>query len=203
MSPESEPPLVAYTLQIISANDLPLRQLKVLGERNVIAKATVEDRSVQTETRLCTSSAEWNQTYQIEARQTSSKMSLQLSRPTHGSLNCGAEIVISDLLLRCRYGKDAELDLRGNKSGLQGRIKIRLSLSRSGSWSDDEAQRLALVLTQQPNTAMSATGGCIDAVDGLLAISFPTPPAMAAQSIQNVLGKLENFMRIAGAVAEV
>ncbi|KZP27233.1 hypothetical protein FIBSPDRAFT_886787 [Athelia psychrophila] len=152
MSPESEPPLVAYTLQIISANDLPLRRLKVLGERDVIAKATVEDRSVQTESRLCTSSAEWNQTFQIsergaelndtysEARQTSSKMSLQLSRPTHGSLNCDAEIVISDLLLRCRYGKDAELDLRGNKSGLQGRIKIRLSLSRSGSWSDDEAQ---------------------------------------------------------------
>ncbi|KZP11393.1 hypothetical protein FIBSPDRAFT_1050831 [Athelia psychrophila] len=130
-------------------------------------------------------------------------MSLQLSRPTHGSLNCGAEIVISDLLLRCRYGQDADLDLRGNKSGLQGRIKIRLSLSRSGSWSDDEAQRLALVLTQQPNTAMSATGGCIDAVDGLLAISFPTPPAMAAQSIQNVLGKLENIMRIAGAVSEI
>ncbi|KZP03316.1 hypothetical protein FIBSPDRAFT_1055355, partial [Athelia psychrophila] len=130
-------------------------------------------------------------------------MSLQLSRPTHGSLNCGAEIVISDLLLRCRYGQDADLDLRGNKSGLQGHIKIRLSLSRSGSWSDDEAQRLALVLTQQPNTAMSTTEGCIDAVDGLLAISFPTPPAMAAQSIQNVLGKLENIMRIAGAVAEI
>ncbi|KZP15673.1 hypothetical protein FIBSPDRAFT_895527, partial [Athelia psychrophila] len=201
--------------KVISANDLLLRRLKVLGERDVIAKATVEDRSVQTESRLCTSSAEWNQTFQIsergaelndtysEARQTSSKMSLQLSRPTPGSLNCGAEIVISDLLLRCRYGKDAELDLRGNKSGLQGRIKIRLSLSRSGSWSDDEAQHLALVLTQQPNTAMSATGGCIDAVDGLLAISFPTPPAMAAQSIQNVLGKLENFMRIAGAVSEI
>ncbi|KZP23201.1 hypothetical protein FIBSPDRAFT_1043120 [Athelia psychrophila] len=203
MSPESEPPLVAYTLQIISANDLPLRRLKVLGERNVIAKATVEGRSVQTESRMCTSSAEWKQTFPTEARKTSSKMFLQLSCPTHGSLNCGAEIVISDLLLRCRYGKDAELDLRGTKSGLQGRIKIRLSLSRSGSWSDDEAQRLALVLTQQPNPEMSATGGCIDAVDGLLAISFPTPPAMAAQSIQNVLNKLENLMRIADAVAEV
>ncbi|KZP15716.1 hypothetical protein FIBSPDRAFT_76617, partial [Athelia psychrophila] len=169
---------------VISANDLPLRRLKVLGERNVIAKATVEGRSVQTEPRLCTSSAEWKQTFQIEARKTSSVMSLQLSRPTHGtSLNCGAEIGINDLLLRCRYGQDADLDLRGNKSGLQGRIKIRLSLSRSGSWSDDEAQRLALVLTQQPNTAMSTTGGCIDAVDGLLAISFPTPPAGAVAEI--------------------
>ncbi|KZP02097.1 hypothetical protein FIBSPDRAFT_942206, partial [Athelia psychrophila] len=131
MSPESDPPLVAYTLQIISANDLPQRRLKVLGERNVIAKATFEGRSVQTKVCTCSSSAEWRQTFRIEARKTSSVMALQLSRPTHGgSLNCGAEIVISDLLLRCRYGRDAELDLRGIKSGLQGRIKIRMSLSR-------------------------------------------------------------------------
>ncbi|KZP02261.1 hypothetical protein FIBSPDRAFT_978645, partial [Athelia psychrophila] len=143
MSPESEPPLVAYTLQIISANDLPLRRLKVLGERNVIAKATFEDRSVQTKVCTCSSSVEWRQTFRIlkpgaepfdtcsEARKTSSVMALQLSRPTHGgSLKCGAEILISDLLLRCRYGRDAELDLRGIKSGLQGRIKIRMSLSR-------------------------------------------------------------------------
>ncbi|KZP11340.1 hypothetical protein FIBSPDRAFT_937570 [Athelia psychrophila] len=204
MSPESEPPLVAYTLQIISANDLPLRRLKVLGERNVIAKATFEGRSVQTNVCTCSSSAEWRQTFRIEARKTSSVMALQLSRPAHGgSLNCGAEIVISDLLLRCRYGRDAELDLRGTKSGLQGRVKIQLSLSRSGSWSDEEAQHLALALIGQPNTAMSAMGGRIDAVEGLLAIDFPTPPAMAAQSIQNVLGKLENVMRIAGAVAEI
>ncbi|KZP27163.1 hypothetical protein FIBSPDRAFT_886754 [Athelia psychrophila] len=216
MSPESEPPLVAYTLQIISADDLPLRHLTFLGERDVIAKATVEDCSVQTKACMCSSSAEWKQTFQIskrraelhdacsEARKPSSIMSLQLSRPTRGpSLNCGAEIVISDLLVRCRYGQDAEMDLRGTKSGLQGRIKIRLSLPQNGSWSADEAQKLALVLSQQPNTAMAATGGCIDAVDGLLTISFPTPPAGASESIQNVLGKLENFMRIADAVAEV
>ncbi|KZP26893.1 hypothetical protein FIBSPDRAFT_948873 [Athelia psychrophila] len=200
----SQLPPVVYTLQIISANDLPLRRLKVLGERNVIAKATVENRSVQTKAYMCSSSAEWKQTFQIEARKTSSVMSLQLSGPTQGtSLNCGAEIVISELLLRCRYGQDAELDLRGIKSGLQGRIKIRLSLPRNESWSADEAQQLSLVLSRQPNTVMAATGGCIDAVDGLLAISFPTPPFMAAQSIQNVISKLENFMRIADAVAEV
>ncbi|KZP23194.1 WD40 repeat-like protein [Athelia psychrophila] len=220
MSPESEPPLVAYTLQIISANDLPLRRLKVLGERNVIAKATVEGRTVTTKVCTCTSSAEWNETFQIEARNTSSVLSLRLSGSTHGtSLNCASDIKISDLLLRCRYehmygrGRlhstnlfavaDAELDLRGTKSGLQGRIKVRLSPPKTGSWSADEAQKLALVLSREPNAAMAATGGCIDAVDGLLTISFPTPPAGASESIQNVLGKLENFMRIADAVAEV
>ncbi|KZP15702.1 hypothetical protein FIBSPDRAFT_1047933 [Athelia psychrophila] len=204
MSPESEPPLVAYTLQIISANDLPQRRLKVLGERNVTAKATVEGRSVTTKFCTCTSSAEWNETFQIEARNTSSILSLQLSGSTHGtSLNCASDIKISDLLLRCRYEQDAELDLRSIKSGLQGRIKIRLSLPQNGSWSADEAQKLALVLSREPNAAMAATGGCIDAVDGLLTISFPTPPAGASESIQNVLSKLENFMRIADAVAEV
>ncbi|KZP27242.1 hypothetical protein FIBSPDRAFT_948851 [Athelia psychrophila] len=190
MAPESEPPLVAYTLQIISANDLPQRRVKILGERNVTAKATVEGRTVTTKVCTCTSSAEWNETFQIEARNTSSVLSLRLSSSTHStSLNCASDIKISDLLLRCRYG--------------QGRIKIRLSLPQNGSWSADEAQKLALVLSQQPNTAMAATGGCIDAVDGLLTISFPTPPAGASQSIQNVLGKLENFMRIADAVAEI
>ncbi|KZP27184.1 hypothetical protein FIBSPDRAFT_948818 [Athelia psychrophila] len=204
MSPESEPPLVAYTLQIISADDLPLRRLKVLGERNVTAKAIVEGRSVTTKVCTCTSSAEWNETFQIEARNTSSVFSLRLSGSTHGtSLNCASDIKISDLLLRCRYEQDAELNFRGTKSGLQGRIKVRLSPLKTGSWSADEARKLALVLSREPNAAMAATGGCIDAMDGLLTITFPTPPAGASESIQNVLGKLENFMRIADAIAEV
>ncbi|KZP27202.1 hypothetical protein FIBSPDRAFT_948829 [Athelia psychrophila] len=202
MSPQSPP--VTYTLQIISANDLPARRVKRLGERNVIAKATVEGRSVQTKVCMCSSSAEWKETFQIEARKTSSVISLQLSGSTHGtSLNCGSEIVISDLLRRCLYEQEAELDLRGIKSGLQGRIKIRLSLSSNGSLIVAEAQQLALVLVQQPNTAMAAAGGYIDDIDGLLAISVPTPPAMAAQSIVNVLDRLDHFMRIADQAAKV
>ncbi|KZP11346.1 hypothetical protein FIBSPDRAFT_837654 [Athelia psychrophila] len=202
MSPQSPP--VAYTLQIISANDLPARRVKRLGERNVIAKATVEGRSVQTKVCMCSSSAEWGETFKIEARKTSSVISLQLSGSTHRtSLNCGSEIVISDLLQRCLYEQEAELDLRGIKSGLQGRIKIRLSLSSNGSLIVAEAKQLALVLVRQPNTAMAATGGYIDDIDGLLAISVPTPPAMAAQSIVNVLDRLDHFMRIADEAAKV
>ncbi|KZP27134.1 hypothetical protein FIBSPDRAFT_319864, partial [Athelia psychrophila] len=202
MSPQSPP--VAYTLQIISANDLPARRVKRLGERNVIAKATVEGRSVQTNVCMCSSSAEWKETFQIEARKTSSVISLQLSGSTRGtSLNCGSEIVISDLLRRCLYEQEAELDLRGIKSGLQGRIKIRLSLSSNGSLIVAKAQQLALVLVRQPNTAMAAAGGYIDDIDGLLAISVPTPPAMAAQSIVNVLDRLDHFMRIADEAAKV
>ncbi|KZP15713.1 hypothetical protein FIBSPDRAFT_76510 [Athelia psychrophila] len=139
-----------------------------------------------------------------EARKTSSVISLQLSGSTHGtSLNCGSEIVISDLLRRCLYEQEAELDLRGIKSGLQGRIKIRLSLSSNGSLIVAEAQQLSLVLVRQPNTAMAAAGGYIDDIDGLLAISVPTPPAMAAQSIVNVLDRLDHFMRIADEAAKV
>ncbi|KZP11375.1 hypothetical protein FIBSPDRAFT_937586 [Athelia psychrophila] len=201
MSPQSLP--VAYTLQIISANGLPVRRFKHLGDRNVVTNATVEGRSVQTKICMCSSNAEWNETFQIEARKTSSVLSLQVSGSTHGtSLNCASEIMISDLLQRCLYEQDVELDLRGSKSGLQGRIKIRLSLSSNGSLIVAEAQQLALALARQPNTAMAATGGCIDDIDDLLAISVPTPPAMAAQSIVNVLDRLDHFMRIADEAAK-
>ncbi|KZP04596.1 hypothetical protein FIBSPDRAFT_1054584 [Athelia psychrophila] len=193
-------PPVAYTFKIISANDLPVRRVKLLGERNVTAKATVEGRSVETKVCMCSSSAEWEETFEIKARKTSSVMSLQLSGSKHGtSLNCGSDITISDLLQLCRYGKDAELHLRGIKSGLQGRIKIHLSLTSSGSWIDDEAQRWALVLSQQPSTAIATMRGCIDSdgIDGLLA------KTMASQYIANVLNKLSHFMGIADNVAKV
>ncbi|KZP27158.1 hypothetical protein FIBSPDRAFT_948802 [Athelia psychrophila] len=200
MSPESEPPLVAYTLQIISANDLPLRRLKVLGERNVTAKATVEGRSVTTKVCTCTSSAEWNETFQIEARKGSSVLSLRLYGSTRAtSLNCVSDITISDLLQLCRNGKDADVDLHDKKSGrkLNGRIKIHLSLTRSGDWILDEAQRWALVLSHQPETALAAVGGYIDDADGLLA------KAMASESISNVLDKLSRFIGIADELAKI
>ncbi|KZP23203.1 hypothetical protein FIBSPDRAFT_930720 [Athelia psychrophila] len=205
MSPQSSP--VAYTLQIISVNDLPPRRFKILGERrNVLVKATVEDRSVQTESRLCTSSPEWKETFQIEARETSSVLSLQLfdSAFRSTSMICASVITISDLLQLCRHGKDAELNLRDIKSRLKGRIRIHVSLSGNGSWIVDEAQRWALVLSQPPNTAMEATGGYIDDIDGLLAVSVPTvPPDAVSQSIVDVLDKLSHFMRIADEVAKV
>ncbi|KZP27192.1 hypothetical protein FIBSPDRAFT_1001759 [Athelia psychrophila] len=205
MSPQSSP--VAYTLQIISVNDLPPRRFKILGERrNVLVKATVEDRSVQTESRLCTSSPEWNEIFQIEARETSSALSLQLfdSAFRSTSLICASVITISDLLQLCRHGKDAELNLRDIKSRIKGRIMIHFSLSTNGSWIVDEAQRWALVLSQPPNTAMEATGGYIDDIDGLLAVSVPTvPPNAVSQSIVDVLDKLSHFMRIADEVAKV
>ncbi|KZP09559.1 hypothetical protein FIBSPDRAFT_1051773 [Athelia psychrophila] len=167
---------VTYTLQIISANDLPVRRLKLLGERNVFVKATVEDRSVQTKMCKCTSSPEWNETFQIDACKRSSVMLLQLSCSTRGtSLNCASEISISDLLQRCLNKEDAELDLRGMKSGLQGRIKIRLSLLNNKS----------LI-------------GCVDDL-----LSVTTPPAMVAQSIASVLDRLDFFMQIAGEAAKV
>ncbi|KZP23204.1 hypothetical protein FIBSPDRAFT_952267, partial [Athelia psychrophila] len=146
MSPQSSP--VAYTLQIISVNDLPPRRFKILGERrNVLVKATVEARSVQTESRLCTSSPEWKETFQIEARETSSVLSLQLfdSAFRSTSMICASVITISDLLQLCRHGEDAELNLRDiTKSRLKGRIRIHFSLSSNGSWIVDEAQRWAL-----------------------------------------------------------
>ncbi|KZP23212.1 hypothetical protein FIBSPDRAFT_952272 [Athelia psychrophila] len=203
----SQSPPVAYTLQIISASDLPLRGFTIFGEplRNVFVKATVEDVNVQTKICMSSSSPEWKETFQTEAREKSSVISLQLfdSAVHSTSLICASDIKISELLELCRYGKVAELNLHDIQSRPKGHIKIRFSLSRSGSWSVDEAQQLALALARRPSTAMAVTRGCIDAVDGLLAISFPTPPAMAAQSIQNVLDKLQNFMRIADAVAEV
>ncbi|KZP15684.1 hypothetical protein FIBSPDRAFT_977365 [Athelia psychrophila] len=205
MSPQSSP--VAYTLQIISVNDLPPRRFKILGERrNVLVKATVEDRSVQTESRMCTSSPEWKETFQIEARETSSVLSLQLfdSAFRSTSLICASVITISDLLQLCRHGKDAELNLCDIKSRLKGCIKIHFSLSSNGSWIVDEAQRWALVLSQPPNTAMEANGGYIDDIDGLLAVSVPTvPPDAVSQSIVDVLDKLSHFMRIADEVAKV
>ncbi|KZP27208.1 hypothetical protein FIBSPDRAFT_321286 [Athelia psychrophila] len=190
-----------------NVNDLPPRRFKILGERrNVLVKATVEDRSVQTESRLCTSSPEWKETFQIEACETSSVLSLQLfdSAFRSTSMICASVITISDLLQRCRHGKDAELNLRDIKSRLKGRIKIHFSLSSNGSWIVDEAQRWALVLSQPPHTAMEATGGCIDDIDGLLAVSVPTmPPDAVSQSIVDVLDKLSHFMRIADEVAKV
>ncbi|KZP11332.1 hypothetical protein FIBSPDRAFT_988084 [Athelia psychrophila] len=217
MSPQSSP--VAYTLQIINVNDLPPRRFKILGERrNVLVKATIEDRSVQTESRLCTSSPEWKETFQIsslgaelyltrsEACETSSVLSLQLfdSAFRSTSLICASVITISDLLQLCRHGKDAELNLCDIKSRLKGCIKIHFSLSSNGSWIADEAQRWALVLSQPPNTAMEATGGYIDDIDGLLAVSVPTVPSDAvSQSIVDVLDKLSHFMRIADEVAKV
>ncbi|KZP23176.1 hypothetical protein FIBSPDRAFT_930707 [Athelia psychrophila] len=204
MTPESEPPLVAYTLQIISADDLPLRRFKIFGEprRNVFVKAKVEDCSEETKVRMRSSSPEWKETFKIEARDASSKISLQLfdSALRSKPLICASEIKISELLQRCRYGKAAKLNLQDGQSRPKGHIKIHLSLSRSGSWSADEAEHLSSVLARQPKIA---TGGYIDAVDGLRGIDFPTPPAMAAQSIQNVIDKLENIMRIADAVSEV
>ncbi|KZP22903.1 hypothetical protein FIBSPDRAFT_1043265 [Athelia psychrophila] len=153
------PPLVAYNLQIISANDLPVRRFKLLSERrNVLVKATIEGRSVQTKVCMCGSSAEWRETFQIEARERSSEISLQLFASTLGtSLKCASEIAISDLLQRCRYEQDAELDLRGTKSGLQGRIKVRLSLSSNGIAIDASmppamvAQSIDSVLNQLSN----------------------------------------------------
>ncbi|KZP27225.1 WD40 repeat-like protein [Athelia psychrophila] len=202
MSPQLLP--VAYTLQIISANDLPLRRFKIFGEprRNVFVKAKVEDCSEETKVRMRSSSPEWKETFKIEARDASSKISLQLfdSALRSKPLICASEIKISELLQLCRYGKAAKLNLQDGQSRPKGHIKIHLSLSRSGSWSADEAEHLSSVLARQPKIA---TGGYIDAVDGLLGIDFPTPPAMAAQSIQNVIDKLENFMRIADAVSEV
>ncbi|KZP09702.1 hypothetical protein FIBSPDRAFT_231509, partial [Athelia psychrophila] len=200
MSPESEPPLVAYTLQIISANDLPQRRLKVLGERNVTAKATVEGRSVTTKVCTCTSSAEWNETFQIEARKGSSVLSLQLYGSTRAtSLNCVSDNTISHLLQLCRNGKDAKVDLHDKKSGrkLNGRIRIHLSLTRSGDWILDEAQRWALVLSHPPDTALTAAGRYIDDADGLLA------KAVASESISNVLDKLSRFMGIADELAKI
>ncbi|KZP27143.1 hypothetical protein FIBSPDRAFT_886744 [Athelia psychrophila] len=172
----------------------------------ILCKATVEDRSVQTESRLCTSSPEWKETFQIEARETSSVLSLQLfdSAFRSTSMICASVITISDLLQLCRHGKDAELNLRDIKSKLKGCIKIHFSLSSNGSWIVDEAQRWALVLSQQPKTAMKATGGYIDNIDGLLAVSVPTvPPDTASQSIANVLDKLSHFMRIADELAKI
>ncbi|KZP27218.1 hypothetical protein FIBSPDRAFT_948837 [Athelia psychrophila] len=205
MSPQSSP--VSYTLQIISVNDLPPRPFKILGERrNVLVKATVEDRSVQTASRLCTSSPEWKETFQIEARETSSVLSLQLfdSAFRSTSLICASVVTISDLLQLCRRGKNAELILRDIKSRLKGRIRIHFSLSSNGSWIADEAQRWALVLSHQPNTAIEATGGYINDIDGLLAVSVPTvPPDAVSQSIVDVLDKLSHFMRIADEVAKV
>ncbi|KZP06550.1 hypothetical protein FIBSPDRAFT_939960 [Athelia psychrophila] len=200
MSPESEPPLVAYTLQIIRANDLPQRRLKVLGERNVTAKATVEGRSVTTKVCTCTSSAEWNETFQIEARKDSSVLSLQLYGSTRAtSLNCVSDNTISRLLQLCRNGKDAKVDLHDKKSGrkLNGRIRIHLSLTRSGDWILDEAQRWALVLSHQPDTALTAAEHYIDDIDGLLA------KAVASESISNVLDKLSHFMGIADELAKI
>ncbi|KZP11379.1 hypothetical protein FIBSPDRAFT_962364 [Athelia psychrophila] len=205
MSSQSSP--VAYTLQIISVNDLPPRRFKILGERrNVLVKATVEDRTVQTESRPCTSSPEWKETFQIVACETSSVLSLQLfdSAFRSTSMICASVITISDLLQLCRHGKDAELNLRDIKSRLKGRIKIHFSLSSNGSWIVNEAQRWALVLSQPPNTAMEATGGYVDDIDGLLAVSVPTvPPEAVSQSIVDVLNKLSHFMRIADEVAKV
>ncbi|KZP05496.1 hypothetical protein FIBSPDRAFT_805718 [Athelia psychrophila] len=152
---------------------------------------------------MSTSSPEWKETFQTEARDASSDISLELfdSALRSKSLICTSkDITINELLQRCRYGKPAELNLYDIQSRPKGRVKVHLALSRSGSWSADEAQHLSSVLARQPKIA---TGGYIDAVDGLLTIDFPTPPAMAAQSIQNVIDKLENIMRIANAVSEV
>ncbi|KZP09711.1 hypothetical protein FIBSPDRAFT_1051724 [Athelia psychrophila] len=205
MTPESEPPLVAYTLQIISADDLPLRRFKIFREprRNVFVKAEVGDSTVQTEVRMSTLSPKWKETFHTEARDASSKISLELfdsALRSTSSICTSEDITIKELLKLCRYGKAAKLNLQDGQSRPKGHIKIHLSLSRSGSWSADEAEHLSLVLARQPKIA---TGGYIDAVDGLLGIDFPTPPAMAAQSIQNVIDKLENFMRVADAVSEV
>ncbi|KZP27246.1 hypothetical protein FIBSPDRAFT_1040380 [Athelia psychrophila] len=205
MTPESEPPLVAYTLQIISADDLPLRRFKIFREprRNVFVKAKVGDSTVQTEVRMSTLSPKWKETFKTEARDASSKISLELfdsALRSTSSICTSEDITIKELLKLCRYGKATKLNLQDGQSRPKGHIKIHLSLSRSGSWSADEAEHLSSILARQPKIA---TGGYIDAVDGLLGIDFPTPPAMAAQSIQNVIDKLENFMRIADAVSEV
>ncbi|KZP05485.1 hypothetical protein FIBSPDRAFT_1054057 [Athelia psychrophila] len=205
MTPESEPPLVAYTLQIISADDLPLRRFKIFREprRNVFVKARVGNSTVQTEVRMSTLSPKWKETFKTEARDASSKISLELfdsALRSTSSICTSEDITIKELLKLCRYGKAAKLNLQDGQLRPKGHIKIHLSLSRSGSWSADEAENLSSVLARQPKIA---TGGYIDAVDGLLGIDFPTPPAMAAQSIQNVIDKLENFMRIADAVSEV
>ncbi|KZP26887.1 hypothetical protein FIBSPDRAFT_928332 [Athelia psychrophila] len=205
MSPQSPP--VACTLQIISVNDLAPRRFKILGEqRNVLVKATVDNRSVQTKSRLCSSSPEWKETFQIEARETSSVLTLQLfdSAFRSTSLICASVITIGDLLQLCRHGKGAELNLLDIKSRLKGHIKIHFSLSSNGSWIVDEAQRWALVLSQQPNPAMEAAGGYIDHIDGLLTVSVLTvPPDAVSQSIVDVLDKLSHFMRIADEVAKV
>lgn len=263
----SQSPPVAYTLQsewpilrrvrvpipeqwraVISASNLPIRRFKLISEqRNVFVKARVEACSVHTKACMCTTSAEWKQTFQMsaahtffatskrraelyviysEARTRSSVVSLQLFASTlrGTSLKSTAEITVGDLLQRCLYEQgntcmpalmaslyltdffsfaDAELDLRDLKFGLRGRIKIRLSLSSNGSLIVSEARRLALVLSRQPNADMAATGGYIDDIESLLAISVPTPPAMAAQSILHVLDRLDHFMRIADEAAKV
>lgn len=84
----------------------------------------VEGHSVQTKACMCTSSAEWNETFQMlvahlrrspkcatelndtcsEAQKQSSVISLQVLGSTRGtSLNCASEITIDDLLQRCLH----------------------------------------------------------------------------------------------------
>ena len=151
---------------------------------------------------------------------TSSLLSLELfhtsSMAFHKiSLMCAAEILIGDLLQRSQYGQgeasspslghftnllaaiDVELDLRDAKAQLQGRIKTRLSLASNGSLIASNAQQLALELVRNTNTA---AGGF---VNGGFSISLQTPPAVIDQPIQDVLDKLNLFMRIAGEAAKV
>ncbi|KAF7980616.1 hypothetical protein HWV62_37400 [Athelia sp. TMB] len=113
------------------------------------------------------------------------------------SLICAAEISIGDLLKRSQYGQDVELDLHDAKAELQGRIKTRLSLASNGSLIASNAQRLALELVRNANTA---AGGY---VDGVFSISLQTPPAVIDQPIQDILKKLNLFMRIAGEAAKI
>ncbi|KAF7987070.1 hypothetical protein HWV62_223 [Athelia sp. TMB] len=113
------------------------------------------------------------------------------------SLMCAAEISIGDLLKRSQYGQDVELDLHDGKAELRGRIKTRLSLASNGSLIASNAQQLALELVRNANTA---AGGYID---GVFSISLQTPPAVIDQPIQDVLDKLNLFMRIAGEAAKV
>ncbi|KAF7987072.1 hypothetical protein HWV62_227 [Athelia sp. TMB] len=113
------------------------------------------------------------------------------------SLMCAAEISIGDFLQRSQYGQDVELDLHDGKAELQGRIKTRLSLASNGSLIASNAQQLALELVRNANTS---SGGYID---GVFSISLQTPPAVIDQPIQDVLDKLNLFMRIAGEAAKV
>ncbi|KZP31356.1 hypothetical protein FIBSPDRAFT_974829 [Athelia psychrophila] len=196
-------PPIAYTLIIISADDLPERRFKLFSERrNVLVKAKAEGCHVQTKCCMCTSSPEWKETFQIQARKTSSVISLRVFASTLKgiSLKSTMEIAIGDLLQRCLYEQDAEFDLRGMQSELRGRIKIRLSLSSDGGLIVSEAHRVALALVQKTDIPV---GGSIDCIDDLLKISVPTPPAMAAQPIAIVLDKLSHFMRLADEAAKV
>ncbi|KAF7987073.1 hypothetical protein HWV62_229 [Athelia sp. TMB] len=186
MSPQTPP--VAFNLQIISADGLPLRRFSKLP--NVHVKAAIEGYNLQSKTQPHTSSPVWNETFHFKACETSSLLSLELfhdSKFHKNALLCASEIAI-----------DVELDLHvAANPAPQGRIKTSLSLVSNGSLIASNAQQLALELVRRGNPV---AGGY---VDGIFSISLQTPPVVIDQPIKDVLDKLNLFMRIADEAAKV